>query len=94
MCRLRLRCVDPAGESREARYLIAGPQKALLDELSTVPGIRSRTALTALLFDDLRIDQDAVSELDFTETAEWAGGYPGVAVATFLRSFRSGRIER
>lgn len=85
--------VDLTGERGGARYLIAGPQKALFDQLSTVPGIRSRTALTDLLFDDLRIDRDALSELDFTETVEWAAGYRSDAVEKFLGSLRRGRIE-
>jgi hypothetical protein len=82
-----------AGEKNGTRYLIAGPQKALLDQLSTVPGIRSKSALTDLLYEDLRIDSEVLRELDFTETVEWAPGYRSDAVQTFLGNLKGGRVE-
>jgi len=45
------------------RFLAATPEKALCDELWTTPAIRSRSALRSLLFDDLRIDEEAFSNL-------------------------------
>lgn len=85
--------VDLAGEKNGARYLIAGPQKALLDQLSTVPGVRSRSALTDLLFEDLRIEAEVLSELDFTKVVTWAPGYRSDAVQTLLGSLKGGRVE-
>jgi len=46
------------------RFLSASPEKALCDELSTVTGIRSKKAMRALLFDDLRIDESGFEKLD------------------------------
>ena len=85
--------VELAGERKGVRYLVAGPQKALLDQLSTAPGIRSRSALTDLLFADLRIDGDALRQLDFSEATEWAAGYRSNAVDRFLGSLTGGRAD-
>ena len=85
--------VDLAGRRNGVRFLVAGPQKALLDQLSTVPGIRSRGALTDLLFADLRIDADTLGQLDFSEAVKWATGYRSDAVETFLGSLSGGRVK-
>ncbi|MEY8469388.1 hypothetical protein, partial [Faecalibaculum rodentium] len=47
----------------ERPFLMATPEKAVCDKLCTVKPIRSRKHLQQLLFDDLRIDQDAFSNL-------------------------------
>ncbi|MCK4514194.1 MAG: type IV toxin-antitoxin system AbiEi family antitoxin domain-containing protein [Spirochaetaceae bacterium] len=85
--------VDLAGERSDARYLVAGPQKALLDQLSTVAGIRSRTALRDLLFADIRIDADSLQELSFADAIDWAAGYRSDAVDTFMGSLSNGRAD-
>lgn len=48
-------------------YLIATPEKALCDMLYIKPPVRSLGALQDMLFDDLRIDEDAFAQLQ-TET--------------------------
>lgn len=51
----------PAGRWR---FLAATAEKALCDELSCIATIRSRKALWALLFEDLRIDEHGFRNLD------------------------------
>ncbi|MCX7027795.1 MAG: hypothetical protein NT061_10000 [Spirochaetes bacterium] len=58
-------------------YLIARPEKALLDCLYRVGAIRSVKALEDLLFDDMRIDRDLFRELDQELLAEYATSMPG-----------------
>lgn len=52
--------------SEHPRFLIASPEKALCDLLYTISGIRSYSDIEVLLFDDLRIDQEAYRTLDKT----------------------------
>lgn len=54
----------------ERPFLMATPEKAICDKLCTVKPIRSRKHLQLLLFDDLRTDQDAFSQLDFSVLRE------------------------
>lgn len=46
------------------RFLAATAEKALCDELSSISTIRSKKAMRALLFEDLRIDEDKFGKLD------------------------------
>jgi predicted transcriptional regulator of viral defense system len=57
-------------DSDRPRFLIASAEKALCDQLYTISGIRSFAALENLLFDDLRIDFELFSRLDFGSLAE------------------------
>ncbi len=57
------------------RYLLASPEKALCDKLYELPPRGNRAELSALLFEDLRIDTDAFSGLDFAKLFELAGHY-------------------
>ncbi len=45
-------------------YLIATPEKALCDQLYKLGGVSSRRALTALLFEDLRMEKADILALD------------------------------
>jgi len=46
------------------RFLAATVEKALCDELSSFAAIRSRKSMRALLFEDLRIDENEFAKLD------------------------------
>ena len=54
------------------RYLSATAEKALCDKLYKIPGIRSKKELIALLFDDLRIDEEEFNNLDKAELCRLA----------------------
>ena len=66
--------VDGAG------YLVALPEKALLDWLYRSGSVRSASALEARLFEDLRLDRDLFRDLDHKRLAQYALRMPG---ATF-----------
>jgi len=70
-------------EENGVRYLVASPEKAICDELSTVGSIRSLGALERLLFEDLRLDTEALEKLDRQMIADLAPRYNGTAVTTF-----------
>lgn len=61
-------------------YLIARPEKALLDWIYRSGSLRSVRALEARLFEDLRLDGDAFHELDLDRFSQYAARMPG---ATF-----------
>lgn len=46
-------------------YIIATPEKALCDKLYSIPQVSSVSAFEELMFDDLRIDKDELSKLDW-----------------------------
>ena len=55
-------------------YQIATPEKALCDKLYSLPPVKNLTELRALLFDDLRIDEDELMKLnkeDIEKIAPW-----------------------
>ena len=45
-------------------YQIATPEKALCDKLYTIPPVKNLAEFSALLFDDLRIDENELKKLD------------------------------
>jgi len=51
-------------EEKGQPFLIATKEKAILDTLSKVRGVRSRRGLNTLLFEDLRLDEDILRDLD------------------------------
>ena len=57
------------------RYLLASPEKALCDKLYELPPCRNRAELSEMLFDDLRIDEEAFAGLDLAKLSELAGQY-------------------
>ncbi len=57
------------------RYLLASPEKALCDKLYELPPCRNKTELSNMLFDDLRIDEDAFEGLDLVKLFNLAGQY-------------------
>jgi hypothetical protein len=60
-----------------AGYLIARPEKALLDWLYRSGSVRSVKALESRLFDDLRLDPKLFCDLDLKRLADYARGMPG-----------------
>ena len=51
-------------------YRIANPEKALRDKLYAMSPVDNATELAELLFEDLRIEESSLSELDADKT-EW-----------------------
>ena len=62
------------GDDPFARYLCASPEKALADIVYFTPGLETDRALRAFLFEDMRIDEDALSGLDGDAFAHIAAG--------------------
>lgn len=56
-------------------YWMATPEKALCDQLHKLPPASNRSELQSLLFDDLRIDEDALTALSALETERIAQRY-------------------
>jgi hypothetical protein len=56
-------------------YQIATPEKALCDKLYTLPPAKNLTELQALLFNDLRIDEQGFAKLDKANIGELAPLY-------------------
>ena len=56
-------------------YPIASAAKAVCDKLSKMPPTRSYTGLEALMFEDLRFDEDAILELDARTILDYASLY-------------------
>ena len=57
------------------RYLLASPEKAICDKLYELPPCRNKAELSTLLFDNLRIDEDAFDGLNSDKLFELAGHY-------------------
>ena len=59
---------DGFGESKYEEngysYQIATPEKALCDKLYTIPPVKNLAEFSALLFEDLRIDENEFKKLD------------------------------
>ena len=56
-------------------YQIATPEKALCDKLYTLPPAKNLTELQALLFNDLRVDEQEFAKLDKASIGELAPLY-------------------
>jgi predicted transcriptional regulator of viral defense system len=76
------------------RFLIATPEKAVCDELSTTGTIRSVRAMEQLLFDDLRIDRESLLKLDTQVIATLAPQYKSTTVESFNRFIGSIQDEK
>ncbi|MDX9827950.1 MAG: hypothetical protein RBT73_09420 [Spirochaetia bacterium] len=71
------------------RYLAATAEKALCDELSCLPAIRSKKAMRALLFENLRIDEHGFEKLEARRIAALVTLYKSTTLDT-LGSFLEG----
>ncbi len=58
--------VHRIAEDKAHPFLIASKEKALLDTLSKIRGVRSLKAMEQLLLDDLRIDPDVLMDMDIS----------------------------
>lgn len=68
--------VDQVETGDGRSFLIAVPEKALADKLrSDQVSIRTQAELQAWLFDDLRIEQDTIREMNPERLEEYAGRY-------------------
>jgi hypothetical protein len=68
-----------------AGYLMAFPEKALMDWLYRSGSIRSVLALERRLFEDLRLDRELFRDLDRSRLDEYADRMPG---STFKEHFK------
>lgn len=66
-------------------YSIASAEKALCDKLYTLKPIRSIKDLKIILFDDLRIDQNAFNQLDFNKMNTLCDLYNSTTLKTFKK---------
>lgn len=66
-------------------FFIASPEKALCDLLYRHPGHKTIKDIEALIYDDLRIDEDILNILDMRKMADISKLYP----STTLKSFSS-----
>ena len=75
-------------EAADGPFLIATPEKALCDTLSkTTPPVASLKRLSILLFEDLRIDADALASLQAMDIMFLAPLYRDKTVALFMKFF-------
>lgn len=72
-------------EIEENCYWIASPEKALCDKLYSIEPIHSIGELKALLFEDLRIDEDEFAKLDFNKILELAPKYKSTNLKMLTR---------
>ena len=70
-------------------YWIAGPEKALCDKVYTLHPMHSLKAMRALLFEDLRIDEDLFFETDAALIGDLSERY-GSTNVRLLRKVREG----
>ena len=66
-------------------YLIARPEKALIDTLYRSGALRSASALERRLFEDLRIDRDLFRDLDQNLLEEYTERMPGATFKVHLK---------
>ncbi len=72
-------------------YRIANPEKTLCDKLYAMPPVDNATELAELLFEDLRIEESAISELNAEKVERLSGHYHSTNVkkmAAMLRRMR------
>ena len=60
--------------SERETFLLAGPEKALCDKVLLTRNLRARSrgAMQAFLFEDLRVDEEALAGLDVSVVAQYA----------------------
>lgn len=68
------RGVQFAGDEPFRRYLCASREKALADIVYFTPGLETERDVRSFLFDDIRIDEDALSRLDADAFSNIAAG--------------------
>ena len=73
-------------------YLIASPEKALCDMLYIKPTVRSLGTLQEMLFDDLRIDEEAFARLQADKMLELTERYHSHNIQMLARLVEKGRM--
>ncbi|MCR5490868.1 MAG: hypothetical protein K6F32_01930 [Bacilli bacterium] len=76
-----------------AKVMIASPEKALLDLLSTISPRSNRRELMDLLFDDLRIDEAMFDELDKGKIIGLCGLYPSKTLKILKNYLEAGHDQ-
>ena len=76
--------VEPAQELAHG-FRLATKEKALLDTLYKIRGIRSMKAMEMLLFEDLRLDPDEIFGLDWQFMGNLAPEYHSTTIGSLLR---------
>ena len=66
-------------------YWMADPEKALCDKLYTLPPMSSERRMQILLFDDLRVDEDVLKEMDLDKIAMLSERYQSTNVRLLLK---------
>ena len=74
-------------------YQIATPEKALCDKLYTLPPAKNLTELQALLFNDLRIDEQEFAKLDKASIAELAPLYHATNLKLFNKLIKKNKYR-
>lgn len=72
-------------EENKQSYLIATPEKALLDMLYKVRGVTTHKALTALLFEDWRMERGRIAAMDREGIYSIAPLYKKTIMTLFLK---------
>ena len=75
-------------EENDYSYQIATPEKAICDKLYTISPVKNYTELEHLLFDDLRIDEEKLYELNIDDICEIANSYHCTNVDMLYRYLR------
>lgn len=66
-------------------YRMASKEKAVCDKLYQIPSIRTLNDIDALMFDDLRFDEEEITSMDMDLVADLAGRYHSTTVSTMAR---------
>lgn len=66
-------------------YRIASKEKAVCDKLYQIPSIRTLNDIDALMFDDLRFDEEEITSMDMDLIADLASRYHSTTVSTMAR---------
>ena len=69
----------------DREYLLATTEKAICDKLYKMPPTKNYKDLEALMFEDLRFDEDIVENLDRKTISEYAGLYRSTTIHTLDR---------
>ena len=73
------------------RFLMAGPEKALCDELYRISAIRSIQGIKDVLFEDLRLDPGEFARLDKNVLSNFSACYHAVTLYTFAKFLERNR---
>ncbi len=88
-------CIYPEGLRLEREgdryYQIASPEKALCDKMYDMPPVGNIKEITALMLEDLRIDEGMLGELDMELLSSISDRYPSKNVKLMSKALRKMR---